>query len=1169
MIRCNLRIAMLAILCGFVCNTSFAIQREVSVSGKLVTLSFINVKLGDILKSIQSQTGLSFFYSNNVLNESEPRTIKVNNVPVSQALSLLLDPQKFNWQINENAKSIRITSREIKSAVVKATLDTVERNTVRGRVTDTKGEPLPGATIKVKGTGNGIMTDALGRFSLSDIPANSVLQISFTGFDNQEILANDKENLQIRLSVNPNELKEVEVVSTGYQKLPKERATGSFAFVDNQLLNRSVSTDVLSRLDGVTSGLLFNKQMNKTGGLSSNGGDPTISIRGRSTIFGNTEPLIILDNFPYEGDPANINPNDIESVTVLKDAAAASIWGVRAGNGVIILTSKSGHHNQRPVVSFNSNITFSDKPNVYLLPQLTSSEYIDLEKFWFKNGKYDIYLQYLPYSVQSPVIDILDKEKNGLINHDQAEQQLSGLSNVDTRNDYERYFYRKALNQQYSASISGGTAANQYYLAAGFDKNLAAQVPNSYDRFTLNARNTYKLLRDKLDLSSDLLFIKSKTQANPDPYSYNAYPYEKLVDANGNALPVIRDWRQASKDALSNYSFLDWNYYPITERLNKNSKTDLTDYRINLGLNYKLIHQILSIGINYQYQQGNSDQNILRDQSSYSARLLINQFTQIDPNGGITYPVPLGGILNATTNNYKSNTGRVQLNYHQVFNKNHEITAIAGGEIKENKSFATSDVLFGYNSDNATNIPVDYFTTFTTQMDGGSSKIANQNNQFGTTDRIISYFANASYTYLQKYIISISGRRDESNLFGVEANKKGVPLYSIGASWDISRENFYKFPLLPYLRLKLTDGYNGNLSKNLSAYTTAQVQAYVNQFNAPQLVIINPPNRLLSWEKINIVNAAVDFGFKNDRVTGSIEYYIKKGENLIGNSPVAGQSGVAQFKGNTADLKTHGIDLIINSVNINRAFVWRTNFLLNYVKDKITQYKALTGAISNYVTQNYANPIVGKPYSAIFAYQWEGLDSAGNPQGKLNGKISKDYNAIVSSINLDDLKYMGTATPTVFGSLRNSFSYKSIDLSLNITYKMGYYFRRGSFISSNGGFQQADYSKRWQKPGDELRTNVPALIYPADGQRDQFYNGSEALVEKGDHIRLQDVQLGYTLTKRTNRLPFNSLRIYAYVSNLGIIWRANKLGLDPDYVGMGFYSIPLPRTYSFGITANF
>jgi len=292
----------------------------------------------------------------------------------------------------------------------------------------------------------------------------------------------------------------------------------------------------------------------------------------------------------------------------------------------------------------------------------------------------------------------------------------------------------------------------------------------------------------------------------------------------------------------------------------------------------------------------------------------------------------------------------------------------------------------------------------------------------------------------------------------------------------------------------------------------------------------------------------------------------KKGSDLIGSSVTAPQTGIVQFTGNSANLLTKGIDVILNSTNIRGNLNWTSNFLFNYVKDKVTAYRMPAGQNNLYISANYLNPFVGKPYSSLFAYKWALLDGNGDPQGFKDGELTKDYSSILNSTDINDLKYIGTSQPAIFGSLRNNFEYKNFDLSFNIVYKMGYYFRRGSFISDMN-YKQADFDKRWKSPGDEIKTNVPSLIYPFDSSRNAFYAGSEVLVEKGDHIRLQDIRLSYTMARKN--LPLKNLKFYAYAANLGLLWRANRLGLDPDYVGNGSYGVANPRSFAIGLSADF
>lgn len=323
-----------------------------------------------------------------------------------------------------------------------------------------------------------------------------------------------------------------------------------------------------------------------------------------------------------------------------------------------------------------------------------------------------------------------------------------------------------------------------------------------------------------------------------------------------------------------------------------------------------------------------------------------------------------------------------------------------------------------------------------------------------------------------------------------------------------------------------------------------------------------------------MLNIGIDFGLKNNIINGSIEYYMKKATDILGNGPIAAQTGITQFFGNIADMNGHGIDITVNSRNITaKNLQWTTTLLFSHAIDQVTTYKLKQSTIGSYIINagGTVNPLEGKPVYSIYSYKWAGLDSVGNPQAVLDGKVSQNYAGILGSTNFDNLHYNGPATPAFFGSLRNTITWKQVSFSFNVVYKFGYYFTN-SFITRYdqlfGGFGYQDYQNRWQKPGDEKNTNVPSLLYPDNSSRDQVYAYSDINVLKGDHIRLQDIQFSYDLNKRQiGKLPFSAIRFYVYANNIGIIWKANDKGIDPDAISVGSY--PNPRTYAAGVKMDF
>ncbi|CAM4208299.1 TonB-linked outer membrane protein, SusC/RagA family [Pedobacter westerhofensis] len=1050
------------------------------------------------------------------------------------------------------------------------TILSVAQQEFNGTVVSSSGHaPLPGANVQVKGSNIHFITDSAGHFH-SKLQGNPLtIQISYIGFRSLEIIVNlPTTSLIIALEPNSNVLNEV-TVSTGYQDLPSERATGSFTKVDNPLINRSVSTDIVSRLQDVTSGLIFNRGK---GAVKND-----ISIRGLSTIFGNAQPLVVVDNFPYNGDLTNINPNDVESITILKDAAAASIWGSRAGNGVIVITTKKGKNNQPLRISFNANINIVDKPNLLYKKMMSSADYITTEERLYSEGYYQNTISAYNAAVITPVLELLNAESNGTINAAQAKSQISGLKNQDIRNDLAKYFFQKSINQQYSINFSGGSENQQYYVSGGYDKNLDNLVGNGYDRLTLNANNTYNLFNKKLEVRTGIYITQSKTTTdNPgiEQITYNGsslYPYARLADSQGNPLAINKDYRDGFIQSAQNSGFLDWTYKPLDEIQNANNTSSITDYKLNAGLKYRY-NADLNAQILYQYQRSGNEARNLQSQNTYYTRNLINQYTQVNPDGSLTLPMPLGGIYD-----FQNSTGigqdlRAQLNYHKSWNNKNELAAIGGYEMRALHTTGSSYRLYGYDPVHETSQAVNFLDYYTLYNDPYiASTISYSNGQTNLHDNYRSYYFNGSYTFDKRYTLSGSIRQDASNLFGVKTNQKAVPLFSTGLSWNITNESFYKWELIPVLKLRATYGYNGNVNKTVTAYTTAYYyDASQSGIHQPYATIINPPNPELRWERVQVTNLGVDFSSKNNIITGSIEYYRKDGKDLIGTVPYAPSTGILTFSGNTANTNGRGFDLILNTKNIDRELKWNTNFLLSKVSDKIIKYlyASPVSSLLQYGDGLSQAPLVGKPLYALYSYKWNGLDPAtGDPQGYLNGQASKDYSAIISSATPDNIVYSGSARPTVFGSFRNTFQYKGFSISANITYRLGYYFRKSSigYGSDYGLGGDGDYNLRWQKLGDEQYTYVPSIPNVPNNNRDMFYSFSSVLVQKADNIRLQDVNFSYDLYRQgIKQLPFRHIQFYVYANNLGLLWKTNKAGIDPDY-----QTGPPPKAMAFGIKTDF
>jgi TonB-dependent starch-binding outer membrane protein SusC len=1041
-------------------------------------------------------------------------------------------------------------------------------DTLKGVVVGSEnGQPLVGVTVQA-GTRTAL-TDVKGKFAIAIDKDITNIVFSHVGYERLtfNIDAATARPLRIVLNKRSDELEEV-IVSTGFQQVPKERATGSFEKVSNATINRNPATDIMSRLEGNVTSLLFDKR-----GVSSS----LFTIRGRSTIFANTQPLIVLDNFPYERDISNINPNDVESITVLKDAAAASIWGVRAGNGVIVITTKKGKLNQGPKVEFTTNITIGEKPDVFYQRSISADDFIGVERMLFANDYYADQEIAVPPPPLSPVVELLIQQRDGLITAAEADAKINAFKQFDVRNDLKKYFYQQTLNQQYAVNLRGGGNRITYLLSAGYDENRDER-DGKYKRFTLRTDNSFQLT-DKFQLNGSLLFTDVNSIGGRPSITVGSgkelFPYARLANDQGESQILLRDYRTSYAAAAESNGLLNWQYNPIEDFAHQHLTSNQLGMLFNAGASYQLF-SFLRAELKYQYQVEQGRSRDLQDEQSYYARNLINRYTQINPDGSLSFAIPRGGILRVADNDSRVQSLRGQLNYDNRMGKQ-EVNGIAGGEIRTFHTRSGSSMIYGYHDDILTQTPVDYTTSFQMYDDPYSTnRIPNGIDLSDINYRFVSYYANAGYLYDERLGVSASVREDGSNLFGVKTNQRVIPLWSAGLSWDLSREKFYHLQWLPYLKFRATYGFNGNLDRNLSAFTTISYENG-NINNAPYAYITHAPNPQLRWEKVKMTNFGIDFSIGKNIVDGSIEYYIKNAIDLIGEMPVDPTTGALSplqtftYRGNSASTKGAGIDIRLQSKNIRGKFNWTTDLLFTHYTDKVVDYLAKPADVFSYWTKGLVVlPVKGRPLYSVFAYPWAGLDpTSGDPQGYVGKEISKDYNTILFEGKPEDMRYMGPAVPTNFGTLRNSFDWKGIQLSFSLSYQFGYYFTRNSISYSNlysNWIGHGDFASRWQKPGDEKITNVPSMVYPADYSRDAFYSLSETLVEKADNIRLQDIRLGYTFRKNTFRkFPAENISVFAFCNNAGIIWRANKLGLDPDVVT----GLPAIRTLSFGLQANF
>lgn len=666
------------------------------------------------------------------------------------------------------------------------------------------------------------------------------------------------------------------------------------------------------------------------------------------------------------------------------------------------------------------------------------------------------------------------------------------------------------------------------------------------------------------------------TAANSNPSGRPAYgevrvgarqlPYLPLAAADGTPLPVAKDYRQGYIDTAGGGKLLNWKYYPLEDFHYGKSLSATRSMMAKLGAQYTLLKG-LAADIKYQYENQQVNLESIQGLQSYSTRNMVNLYTQLNySTGSVKYMVPMGDILRLSSGHLQSHSVRGQLAYNCSFG-NHAVAALAGAELRHTNNLGSNATVYGYNHDVLTTGRVDFANTFPTFVNGNTAAIPDGVSFSDKLTRFASGFANIAWTVYDRYTISASGRKDASNLFGVATNEKGVPLWSVGGAWHISKENFYNINTLPYLKLRATYGFQGNIDPGRSAVTTVAYTSSASYTNFQQVSVNQFANPLLRWEKVAMFNAGLDFAFAKESVSGSIELYRKKATDLFGSAPIDYTAGLgnAAVTRNVAEMKGRGVEAILNTRAKISVINWTGTVLFNYSKSTTTKfYRPVSLARILLSNGNSISALEGGSLYSVISYKWGGLNSSGAPQGYLNDTLSTDYNAITGTgTPLNGLVYKN-ALPAYFGSFTNSFQYKGLSLTANFTYKLGYWFRKSSFTYAglfSTGAGHSDYAKRWQKPGDELITNIPALVYPSVANREAFYINSEATTANAGHVRLQFVSLAYELNKtQWKALPLRSVQLYFNAANLGILWRANKEGLDPE-----FADIPPVKTFSVGL----
>lgn len=1001
-----------------------------------------------------------------------------------------------------------------------------------------------------------------GAFLVPEQSGTEMLEIKHVGYKSQLVaITKGMDSLKVSLTKEMHVLEDV-FVQTGYESISAKRNTGAVEMIDSKMFNRSTGPDLLRRLTGVST-ILFNDWNTN---INRSSASPKITIRGETSLLSDASPLIILDNFPYEGHLEDINLDDVENVNILKDAASSAIWGARAGNGVIVITTKKGEYNTPLSFDFSSTFRLSERPNLFYLPTIASADYIEVERLLFANKYFDKAENSTARTALSPAVELMILHRDRVIGENELNAALADLGKYDVRKDFTDYVYRKEVYQRHNVAAKGGNETFRFRLSAGYDRNLSNTHGKTDHKISVRSDNELKISKQfSAQLGLSYANIQNSTDGliqygNLRAGGRELYPYARLVDEDGVPASIAKDYRTSYTASAGNGRLLDWNYVPLKELIQGGQKNN--DLMLNFGLRYCLTHNI-SAEVKYNYQYDNRVSNYLEDINYYETRNMINRFTEINGEQ-VKYNFPFGGVLSETDILSINLGGRLQLNWSPTFDK-HMLTMLGGAEVRQAGMRLSQHNTYGYDGDRLTSSPMDFINYYQTfENIGGKSLLASNPSSFEETlFRDVSFFGNSIYSYDNRYVFSLNIRKDASNLLGMKTNERWKPLWSVSGAWNVSDESWFDVKGVEKIKIRMSHGYSGNIDKSKSAHTILRFDGRYHLTQFPYATILNPPNPDLQWETVVTTNLGLELGFLRDRLRISVDAYKKNTTNLLGMAPIDPTTGFSTMVMNNAKTKGIGVEVSIISKNVNsEQFKWHTSLLFAYNQTKVAKWLNPLSTAGGYVGNGRSlSPYEGNLLYSLYSFKWNGLNpSNGNPIGELKSERTEDYRAIRRESEFEDLVYHGSGIPLYHGSLLNSFTYRKIVLSANIGFRAGYYFRKNAISYQDlfsGVTTHREYSDRWQKAGDELITNVPSLVYPANSERDEFYYKSEVNVAKADHVRLLDMRVDYTVNSR--------LQVFANVGNVGIIWRSNKWGLDPDVAN----NIPQPRNYGGGLSFKF
>ena len=1101
-------------------------------------LNLKEVSLMTLFREIQKQTGIDFVYNEEQCRDFGKVSVEISDGMVEQLLQQVFDSSKLTYRFENGVIMIKALD-EMRPQEQKVQIS--------GSVVDTKGQPLPGVTILLKGTTVGCVTDSEGNFRL-ELPMreNIVLSFSFVGMKTIEVAYSGQKEMKVVLEEEITEMEQVNVISTGYYDIDKSKMTGAVEVVTA----REIAGKGYTSIDEVLRGTLAGVSVMNVSGRP--GAQAQIRIRGVNSLTGNMEPMWIVDGMPMQGNLptsvgvgatdlentvltsgiGNISPDDVESITILKDAAAAAIYGSRAANGVIVIKTKRGRVG-KSYINVQSSFAISEAPKNRL--EMMNSE----EKIAFERSLYEDFPNATLRGRASLLYKGIDE---GTISRADAMAELENMRQINT--DWFDEIFRVALNHKHVVTLSGGSETTQFYSSINYSNEQGVIPNNDYKHFGATLKLTHDFnrnLRILFDVSSSLRTEKSSASAvNPLYYATFANPYERPYDENGNYAYDYSYEPELSK-VKDGYMY-DFNM--LKDLRENTAKTKYGSNQVNLQLEWKLFE-------GFMYSLAGTVSNT----SSYTRKEIApGSYTSkvkswiLDLYSENEIPDNLNlGALQENTSRSFGWTVRNQIKYARELKEDHFVNIVVGHEVSAVES----------NS----------FMQYSPQYDVDKGLIGYPN-----LDGV-----NAGDLDLDRLHETSKGQDRSVSVFATGADIIGTdnrfsPLWNVSLKWNMHEENFMKScRFVNVLSLRGSYGFTGSIDRNAYPFTL-MTYGSLRYYDGIQLPIdVMPGNPSVKWQKKEDRSIGLDFSLFNYRINGTVNYYCNDVNNLLGDKKIPYSTGRGSVVANLSSLRNSGWEFSLNTVNIDHEnFRWTTSFNIALNDNKITD--AFYEKISDLYTIRRKYQIEGYPVNAWFGFKTAGInpqtgeymiytdakDEDGHPKGYPYGN---GYIADGSTYSTENAYYLGEAEPPISGGFGTTLTYKRLSLNAQFAFMTGHKIK--SFKSYNGSLMNASRlnqlkteANRWRKPGDI--TNVPK--YTTSTATLSLLEITDDKLEDGSYLKCNLISLGYNLPSNLcQKLGLSQLRCTFNVHNL-FTWTKYR-GIDPETLGA--FGYPSAKKYMF------